>query len=246
MKCPDCAGLLMDVTLTGIDKSYRCFNCGGVWAIAKTVNGLPAEDQSGQWQRIEVDPERLKTGDNRCPNDQTELEYYKGGLIPAEFKVRQCPVCHWWWWPTDSLFNFKPLQEARKKEKAKVRQLMPMMMAALVPLLSLVLLITGGVVGVRLLGQQQQVKVAAAQRLSEVAGIKFENGDATVTFVYAGEVKTAQVFLTDESKWVPVTVEKMEQNRYQISFGKTLAGGEEVRIRVNGEEAVVPFRSIKP
>lgn len=246
MKCPDCSGMLVDITLTGIDKSFRCFTCGGMWVMAKTVNGLPAEDLSSQWKKINIDETRIGAGDDACPYDQTKLEKYEGSLVPAEFKVRQCPTCHWWWFPGDTLFKFKPLQEKRVSDQAKVKPLLPMLMAALIPLMSLALLITGGIVGVRLLGGEQKVEVAASGRLKDVSGLVFENGSAIISFSYLGDVNDASIYLSAESKWVSVKVSKTDEGKYQIMLGSFVPTAEGLTIRIEGEETRVIFRSINP
>lgn len=106
MKCPDCGGSLIDITLVGIDKSHRCFRCGGVFVRDASLRILPVRALDS-WPVTHMDSLMMISGENLCPQDNIPLKEYKGGEIPAGWNVRRCDVCKDWWFPTDTLFRLR-------------------------------------------------------------------------------------------------------------------------------------------
>jgi len=106
MKCPDCKGSLVEVTLSGIDKSFRCFRCGGIWIKDNTLIELSIKALEG-WKPIVFENSILLAGDNRCPLDDIELKKFISSKISENWNVRKCERCMNWWWPTDTLFRVK-------------------------------------------------------------------------------------------------------------------------------------------
>ena len=112
MKCPDCGEPLYELTLMGTDKSYRCFRCGGFWVNGWVVNGLDVRVLA-KWSPIKVDQGWLNQGTNACPVDETQLARYKGESIPVTLVVKRCERCGRWWFPTDTLLQYKPAVAAK-------------------------------------------------------------------------------------------------------------------------------------
>src|SRR3989344_912795 len=107
MKCPDCGELLQEMSLMGADKSFRCFKCGGFWVDGWVVNRLEAKNLH-KWSKLEIDPGFLSFGTGVCPVDATTLNRFKGESVPANMLVKRCDRCGRWWFPMDTLLNFKP------------------------------------------------------------------------------------------------------------------------------------------
>ena len=61
MTCPDCKGTLIDITLKGIDKSFRCFRCGGVWVKYNTLSELSVS-ALGDWKPVVFENLDLSAG----------------------------------------------------------------------------------------------------------------------------------------------------------------------------------------
>lgn len=110
MHCPDCKGTLIDITLTGIDKSYRCFRCGGIWVKDNTLSELSIKALE-DWRPIKFENLDLTAGVNLCPEDQIDLNKFKSNKISENWNVRNCDKCKGWWWPTDTLFRVKDVVE---------------------------------------------------------------------------------------------------------------------------------------
>ena len=117
MTCPDCVGTLVEISLSGIDKSYRCFRCGGNWVKESTLNELSVKALE-DWKPMQFDNAVLLAGGNRCPNDGIELKSYKSLKVPESWNVRKCETCKGWWWATDTLFRVK---EVIKKDSGYLR-----------------------------------------------------------------------------------------------------------------------------
>ena len=106
MKCPDCSGNLVEVTLSGIDKSFRCFRCGGIWVKDNTLGELSIKALE-DWKPIIFESSILLSGNDRCPQDENMLKAFKNHKVPETWNVRRCDKCSGWWWPTDTLFRVK-------------------------------------------------------------------------------------------------------------------------------------------
>jgi len=106
MTCPDCSGALVEITLSGIDKSFRCFRCGGIWVKDNTLDELSVKALEG-WKLIKFDNSALLAGNNRCPQDGETLKIFNNKVIPENWNVRKCEKCHSWWWATDTLFRVR-------------------------------------------------------------------------------------------------------------------------------------------
>ena len=111
MYCPDCKGSLVGVTLSGIDKSFRCFRCGGIWVKDTTLKELSIKALE-DWKPIVFENSILLAGVNRCPQDnEIQLDKFVSKKVPETWNVRKCERCMGWWWPTDTLFRVKNVVE---------------------------------------------------------------------------------------------------------------------------------------
>ena len=106
MHCPDCDGGLVEVTLSGIDKSFRCFRCGGIWVKDNTLGELSIKALE-DWKPVVFERDLLIAGKNRCPQDEKELKQFSNSRITGTWNVRKCDECLGWWWPMDTLFRVK-------------------------------------------------------------------------------------------------------------------------------------------
>ncbi len=160
MKCPECKGLLMPVPL-GKDgdatSSFRCNRCGGFWMRGDVANNLSAVKLS-TLPKMAVGPR--SGGEVKCPVHGLRMTRFEGESVPESIDAKRCMACGWWWFGGNSLFEFKPAQEAKVAyfrywgTKSAVKGL-------LLPLTVLVVLLAGLTVTLYLLSYQQQIGVPA-------------------------------------------------------------------------------------
>lgn len=160
MKCPECKGLLMSVPL-GKDgdasSSFRCNRCGGFWMRGDVINNLSVV-------KLGTLPKKAKGprpgGDVKCPVHGLRMTRYEGDSVPDSIDAKRCIACGWWWFGGDSLFEFKPAQEAKVAyfrywgSRSAVTGLM-------LPLTALVVLLAGLTVVLYLVSYQQRIGVPA-------------------------------------------------------------------------------------
>lgn len=162
MHCPDCAkGLLQPIPLGEggeTASSFRCNRCGGFWVRADVVNSLSA----AKLYRLPKMANGRKFGGNeeKCPVHGLRMPRYEGDSVPESIDVKRCIVCGWWWFAGDSLYDFKPAQEAKMAYfrywggRAGVKGL-------ILPLTALVVLLAGLVVGLYFMSYVQKIGVPA-------------------------------------------------------------------------------------
>lgn len=232
LKCPDCAGFMESVSISGLDESFRCFKCGGIWARPKTVNRLFTEELA-KWRPTQVDPAILGFGDHMCPTDGVELKLFSGHQVPKDLPVWRCGKCQWWWWPGDSLFKFKPWQEERV-QKARAAGVMAGLAAFMLPLVGLVVLISGLGVGLSLVGRRQQAAVPASAGVREFAAVYIGSGEEIVSFRSEASVGGIEYRTVGEEEWndLPATA---VGSLYRVSL-KNLAEGGSYEVRILDKE----------
>lgn len=229
MNCPDCGEVLKGVPL-GLagetDQSLRCYKCGGFWLNAWLANRVNSQVLA----KFDVIKETVAgVGSGACPVDGAKLERFEGESVPGSVVTKRCPKCGWWWFGADNLFKFKPAQEA-KVNYYKSWGITSSLTAMLLPVLSLVVLVGGAVVGVRLL-QTRQVPVNAASVVSRVSLTYVGNGEAVVGFFSQIEVGAIEYRRIDDEEWFRVPVVKGFGGQYETRLTQ-LEEGMEYRVRI--------------
>lgn len=161
MRCPDCGTILTEVNLSPTDQAYRCFKCGGFWVDSWAVNRISGPTLSA-WRRISAPVEVLRVGGGVCPLDGLPLKRYVGENVPPQLLVKRCDRCGKWWFGGDSLFSYKPAQEA----KVKYFQLWGLTSDVnnlLLPVVVVVILALGIWVGLDLIRSQQRELIKAVE-----------------------------------------------------------------------------------
>lgn len=228
MRCPDCGEALREVSLSGADRSYRCFRCGGFWLEGGLVNKLES-GQLGRWSVVKVDPVWLGTGTNSCPVDQTRLVNFRGESVPVSLTVKRCERCGRWWFPTDSLFVYKPAQEA-KINYFKMWGMTADVATLLLPTLGLVVAILGTVVGVRYLQVKQEVEARAAAIVNEFSATYLGEGVVLVGFRSTAVLDKLEYRKMGEEKWQMAAVPGQDEVRLVRLTGLTEGAEYEVKI----------------
>jgi hypothetical protein len=231
MNCPDCGTKLTEQpALAGV--VWRCFKCGGFWLDADTANNLtPAE--LANWRRISVSTTYLSGGKGICPADGTNLEKYAGEQVPAMVVVKRCGRCGRWWFPGDNLFAFKPAAEA-KKNYLRLWGLPVRTSAVLLPLALIAVLLGGTIVGVKMVGQQQQTQVTATSQLTEFSGTYLGAGKALIGFKTKQPAEQIEYRGAGDGGWKMVKTELI--NGFNIVWLEGLIEGRAYTIRILGEE----------
>ena len=222
MKCPDCGETLTQITLSGSDQSYRCFKCGGFWMDGWVVNRLNSKMLS-KWMKIEVDEGWLNLGNNACPVDDAKLVRYQGENVPSNVVVKRCERCGRWWFPTDSLLDFKPAQEA-KVNYFKMWGMATDVSALLLPALGLVVVVTGVITGVRVVQQKQEARIEASALVSNFGTTNLGGGNVLVGFSSPVVIREIEYRKAGEADWLRVSV-KLEGKIYLVKLSGIVDGG---------------------
>ena len=165
MRCPDCGASLSNVPLAGrVGQAMRCGRCGGWWTDGGIVNETTTAELI-KWPGKMISGKWLSMGEERCPRDNQVLVKYAGENVPLEVTVKRCNLCGWWWWAGDELYKFKPAQEA-KMVYYKMWGNVGEPGSILLPLVTLIILLTGLIIGLLATQVKQQVGVPAYQQRS--------------------------------------------------------------------------------
>lgn len=158
MKCPSCGSELTGASVIGTDNSWRCGNCGGVWAAAWVVNQIA----EGKELMIKSEKtEKLTGGKNVCPADGETILSLPADS-PEGVNCWSCVRCGWWWFDGDEIFEFRHAWEIKRgyvktwERKGKWPQWVW-------PAIAFVLLTIGVMAGLALVKIRQQVGVPAKE-----------------------------------------------------------------------------------
>ena len=158
MKCPDCQGNLLSVSVTGFDESFRCSTCGGFWLQGWAVTKA-AEEDIDQWTRLGLKPDPTLVT-NHCPKDGSNLISGKSDILPEAITAKKCQACGWWWMPGDSIFDYRAAIAAKKSYvKWWGRPSDSLMM--LLPALMMVVMAVGIAYGIGVIRKNTQLGVPA-------------------------------------------------------------------------------------
>lgn len=198
MKCPDCGSRLSEVM---VEKklTHRCFKCGGFWADSETINRMTNQTML-TWRRIKIAENWLSGGSGLCPQDGTRLEKYQGESIPSTMVVKRCIRCGKWWFAGDTLYEFKPVPEVKVNYASM-----------LLPIMTLVILSGGMVVGLQLVKNRQQVQINAAAGVRNWTAIYLAGGREEITFTSALPVTQIQYRKAGAGVWQTMTVTGQQQ-----------------------------------
>ncbi len=213
MICPDCGTRLTNVSISNLDKSYRCFMCGGFLTEPSSVNRISSSDLA-KLVAITPDASVLRFGAGTCPNDGFALVRFQGESVPSSVLVKRCKSCGFWWWPNDNLLRYKPAQEA-KVNYFKQWGIAADLSALTLPVLVLAVLGVGlgvGIYGVRV---RHQLQIEADAGVSQYSATYLGNGVELITFRSRGIVSSLDYKLEGSDEWSTTVVENVGNNVYQ-------------------------------
>lgn len=172
------------------ERAMRCFKCGGFWIDSTTVNLLSSQKLTA-WRRISIDPVWLRGGKGTCPLDGNILTRYIGDIIPNNITAMRCVRCGKWWFPGESLFEFKPALEAKVNYLRMWGNIGDISKIGL-PVIAAIMLIGGVITGVNLVKTKTRVTVPAREELSRVMVGYVRDGVGILNFEASG-VKVEKV-----------------------------------------------------
>ncbi|HBC72926.1 MAG: hypothetical protein UX91_C0011G0008 [Candidatus Amesbacteria bacterium GW2011_GWB1_47_19] len=233
MKCPDCQSELDGVSVTGMDESYRCGNCGGFWVQGWVVNRVAEEGV-----RTKLEPKKAGKAEvlvRNCPTDGTGLFKPEGGeAFPPEAGVYKCHHCNWWWVAGDDLFA---LDEAYKARRTYFRlwQKKQNWATWALPVVSVLVLAIGLAGGVYLNQYRARVGVGAGADIRDFTAVYLEQGEAKVSFRSSTETLSVEYRLkNDTGGWA--MAETTLDNGVYTSRLLGIIKGQEYTIRAGGRE----------
>jgi hypothetical protein len=206
VKCPDCGLVLVKTAVVGLDDSYRCGNCGGVWVKAWVINEIAGEPYN-DLKISKLGHEPLKNTDKpKCPADGEWLALSQGDTLPPDITIWECGKCKCRWLPSDSVFDLASAFRVKAEFNKRWRKTEPVTSFALPVVLTVVLALGLGVavVSVR---KQQDVNISAGSAVVGKPTVIFMGeGKAEIRFKTAGDLQTALVKRQGDSEWLPIYV----------------------------------------
>ena len=155
--------------------------------------------------------------------------------------IKKCRQCGWFWFPGNSLFSFKPAQEA-KVNYYRLWNLPPSTKGLMLPVAVLLVLVGGAAVAVRLVRDQQRAIIDAAGVVSEFSVVYLGSGTEVVSFKSVTPLTTVDYRRSIDSEWTPVVVNKAGQI-YSFSL-VGLEEGTEYELRIFGK--IYKFQTAMP
>lgn len=199
---------MVEVSFEGIEKSYRCFTCGGVFLYDRTSNGLPGTAVK-KWTSIVANKEIMKHGDNCCPRDGTKLLLGIGEEVPVELGARKCEMCKWWWFPLDTLSKYKP------KKSVTIRRTGPWAMAGAIASITLPLMFLTVLVGAMM--TRQQFTTSAGAGVSNYTATYMGGGQESISFTSYSQISQI-VIRKNDGTWTDLPVNR-KGNLYSLGIG---------------------------
>lgn len=203
MKCPDCGSRLSEIMAEGI-LCHRCFKCGGFFAGSNVVNRLTSATVN-TWRRIKIDSVWLTGGKGMCPQDGTMLQKYMGDAVPGNIDVKRCIRCGKWWFPGDSLHEFKPAQEA-KSLYFRLWGITQDAATLILPIIAGILVVGGLGASLFLVKNEQRVQVSAQQQHPQVVVQQGVPGELRIVVFDVDFQGVAAYRQAGQTEWITTTL----------------------------------------
>lgn len=182
-------------------------------------------EQLKEWKRISpINPTGSGLGKGVCPADGSKLKRFKGDFIPPKVNAKRCDRCGKWWFPSDSLFTYKPMPTA------KVNYFQGWGIKAMM----ILLVVMGTAIGVRWLLQKQQAGIAASLNISEMSVTYAGYGDGLAVFKINQPVTEVRYQMSGSLLWQKVPVQGV--NGYDVARFTGLVEGGHYIVSVLGKE----------
>lgn len=219
MHCPDCGHLLTPVPLGAngeANQSYRCYRCGGFWIEGWLANRVSTKTLD-KWPQTGVTRAWAGNGTDECPvHVGMELQRFTGDSVPSDMVVKKCRQCGWFWFPGNTIFSFKPAQEA-KINYYRLWNLPPSSAGLMLPIAALLVLIGGGAVAIKLVRDQQYVLINASGVISEFSVTYLGDGQELLSFKSQTPVSAIQYRKLGDSVWSSALLSS-QTNVYQLTL----------------------------
>ncbi len=208
MHCPDCGHILTPVPL-GLhgeaNQSYRCYRCGGFWIEPWLANRVSTKTLD-KWPQTGMAQNWAGNGSDECPvHTGTKLQRFIGESVPQDLTIKKCRDCGWFWFPGNSLFSFKPAQEA-KVNYYRLWNLPPAVGGLMLPVAVLLVLIGGGAVALQLVKTQQYALINASGVITQFSAVYLGDGRAIVSFRSQLRLSAIEYRKFGDSNWVNIIV----------------------------------------
>jgi len=221
MHCPDCSHILTPVPLGlngEVNQSFRCYRCGGFWLESWLANRVKSK-LLDKWPQSGITRSVAGNGSDECPlHVGTTLERFRGDSVPADMVVKKCRQCNWWWFPGNTLFEFKPAQEA-KINYHRLWNLPSTVGGLMLPLVALVVLLAGGVIAVTLVRQQQYISSNASSPVNEFTAVYVGNDQIVVSFKSSTLISQIEYRQVGDADWMTVPISG-SNGFYQLEIQK--------------------------
>jgi hypothetical protein len=185
------------------------------------------------WRRINISAMLLAHGKGICPQDQSALETYRGESVPPTMTIKRCQRCGKWWFPSDTLFDYKPALEA-KVNYFRLWGITSNVFNMVLPVMGVLLLVAGLSVGMVVIGQKSQLETKATVGVGMPSIMYLGNGEAEIAFISSEKIETLSFRKNTEEAWVQVPV-KFNKGLYEAGL-TGIREGENYALKIAGKE----------
>ncbi len=224
LSCPNRDGFLKTYATTGKNglpvAYHRCPHCRGYWLSAFAANFLSDVDIESQHL-----PGPLPISHHRftplCPECKTPLHVSRDYNVPSSVTAFRCPAGHGYFFPSGELTKFKTAQQA----KISYHKLwnIPIPSVSSVLLVSVVIILFGGIIATTIAIRQQQTNVSQARQLL-VSHSTLPTANATVFFVATTSVPATVTLHIPSANAAPVLMETTDRTTHTATVSTIPSG----------------------
>ena len=201
MKCPGCTKETAKVSVLGMDESWRCPGCGGVWTVGWVINSL-AEGKGLRIEEVKIKNGNKKAADKYlCPEDGSLLQKGEGDGLPQVVEMWKCGKCKHWFLPGNSIFELAKAFEVKAEYRRLWKRGGPVTAFVLPVVLTVVMVLGLGMIVAVIQSRQQIQSVAASPVSGKISVVYLGDNRAEIRFMTRGEIETALYRREQDDQW---------------------------------------------
>lgn len=229
MKCPGDGGEMKKIAVVGIDDSFRCEKCGGVWVEGWVINSM-AEGKELRITRYDIRDTIKDVGQLICPEDGSKLGLGSGGgTLPEGIVMYKCYKCRKWWLPGEAIFELADAFAVRKEYMKSWKKKSDLSVFTLPVILTAVLILGLGMIIRQVQLRQMLLTQAAVVRSTDVRYLG--EGRAEVKMMVNGDLGVVEYRLEGEREWQQAAT--VSQGQWQVAVITGVTPGQKFLLRWN-------------
>ncbi len=189
------------MSVLGMDESFRCGSCGGVWTVGWVINSL------AEGKGLRIEEAKIKGGGKKmaekylCPDDGSSLLSGEGDGLPQVVEMWKCGKCKHWFLPGNSIFELTKAFEVKAEYRRLWKRGGPATAFVLPVVLTAVLILGLGMIVTAIQNRQQLQSVAASPVTGKISVVYLGDNRAEIRFMTSGEIEIALYKRERDDQW---------------------------------------------